>query len=148
MRTNTKALKAAFIKSYGDTLNITESAKAVGVSRQTIFMWRKKDPKFLDAVIECEEAILDKAESNLYKLVADKDFQAIKFALTSRRHGRWTVNEKMAIDLTSGGQPVYAPININFEVVPPRDVKKLLDEVNSGSDTAKDNASNPGGVQQ
>lgn len=67
-----KALKKAFLaamkKSFG---NISASCRAVGIdSRQTIYNWKKEDPKFKEAVESDDyaEDLMDAIEAKLAKL--------------------------------------------------------------------------------
>ena len=42
----TSEQKAAFCAALADSCNVGRSAAAIGVSRATVFEWRKKDPDF------------------------------------------------------------------------------------------------------
>lgn len=62
------------------------------LSRQTIYRWRKEDPEFSTemevALSEGEELANDLCESQLFSLVKDKNFQAIKYRL-DKRHPKY-----------------------------------------------------------
>lgn len=49
--------------------NITEIAKGLNVSRQTIYNWLEKDPDFREVYDNIEESHLDLAESQLHLMI-------------------------------------------------------------------------------
>ncbi len=59
-----------------------------GVSRNSVYEWRKKDPKFAEnmdkAMIEGEAFINDISEGQLFNLIKEKSWPALAFWLRSR----------------------------------------------------------------
>jgi hypothetical protein len=91
-----KSFIDAYTKSFG---NITQSCKAVEVSRQTYYNWIEQDTEFkaeLDA-IEPAEVFIDFAENGLVKKIQDGDTTAIIFALKTKGKKRGYV-ERQEID--------------------------------------------------
>lgn len=84
--------KTSFIevlKSQKSLGNISKACKLVGISRQTIYEWRNKDPEFnilLNEAIKVGKITLaDLAEEALSKRIAEGDTTAIIFTLKSLR---------------------------------------------------------------
>lgn len=50
-------------------LNISLAAKRCGIGRTTIYKWQNENPAFAEAMKEAEEAMVDMAESTLYKIM-------------------------------------------------------------------------------
>ncbi len=59
-----------------------------GLSRNTVYRWRKEDPDFLaemdSAFKEGEEFVNDMSETQLFTLIKEKSFPAIRFWLNKR----------------------------------------------------------------
>lgn len=79
-----KLIKKAFIEAYGKSFgNISQSCKAVDISRQTYYNWIADDPEFkskLDAV-DPKELRLDFLESKLIERINKGDTTATIFGL-------------------------------------------------------------------
>ena len=64
------------------------ACEKTGISRQSIYRWRKQDEKFLkamdEAIAEGEELVSDMSESQLLTLIKEKNFSAIRFWLNKR----------------------------------------------------------------
>jgi thiaminase len=90
---------------YVRLCNVSQSCRAVGISRQTFYRWCKgyKSDTFSIAVREVEESLYDDAESIIYeKIFVNKDTQMlIHFSSTkmkSRGYGK-TIENKSSIQL-------------------------------------------------
>jgi len=72
----TKALKKAFLEAMIKTFgNVTASAKAVGISRETPYQWAEKDPEF-EKIFKggvYEEMLLDAVDAKLAKLAVQDE---------------------------------------------------------------------------
>ena len=99
-------IKAAFLEALKETGGLVTSAtKKVGVgSRNTIFLWRRQDPKFdadfQETLAEATEMTLDLAESALLKNIKNGDIKAIKFYLSCKGKSRG-YDIKQEIDLNA-----------------------------------------------
>lgn len=71
---------------------IQVACERVGISRQSVYRWRSEDPEFISemnkALDEGEELANDLCESQLFSLVKDKHFPAIKYRL-EKRHPKY-----------------------------------------------------------
>lgn len=78
-----KALLKAYIASFG---NVTQSCKAVNLSRETFYRWRREDKEFDQAVKDAEpaERFLDFVESKLLEKINDGDTTSIIFTLKTK----------------------------------------------------------------
>lgn len=82
-------IKKKYLAALKKTMGIvTQAAEAVGVSRTTIWQWRKEDPEFSAACEECTEVAIDFAENALMKNIQAGDTQAIKFFLSTKGRNR------------------------------------------------------------
>ena len=74
-----KAFLIAYKKGFG---NVSTACRLAGISRTIFYIWKKKDKKFLKALmeIEPEEDMLDQVEGKLYKkAIVDEDIAALIF---------------------------------------------------------------------
>lgn len=64
------------------------SCEKVGVSRNSVYRWRKEDPEFAkamdEALAEGEAMVNDMSEGQLLSLIREKNFPAISFWLRKR----------------------------------------------------------------
>lgn len=75
----------AIIKKVG---NITEVAKALGVSRQSIYYHISQHPELQQATVDAREIFIDVAETALLKLVKRGNTAAVIFALKTQGKSR------------------------------------------------------------
>lgn len=84
-----KIIKESFLKALRKSGGIiTPACEAVGISRMTVWNWRKADHEFNAAIEEMNEMTLDIAESALLKNVQAGDTNAIKFFLSTKGRSR------------------------------------------------------------
>ena len=64
MTTNgqTRQLKKEFLEDFAQTGNVSESARNVGVVRQTVYLWKDRDKKFLEAYEQAEIEATERLE--------------------------------------------------------------------------------------
>ena len=81
-------IKNLFIEQLGKIPIVQVSCEKVGVSRNTVYRWRKEDIEFSkamdDALAEGEAIINDMGESQLLTLMKEKNWNAISFWLRKR----------------------------------------------------------------
>lgn len=62
--------QANFLDVYQKSvLNVSLAAKRCGIGRTTVYNWQNENPFFAEAMKEAEEAMIDMAESTLYKIM-------------------------------------------------------------------------------
>lgn len=97
-----KRVRDKFLKELEKIPIVQVACERVGISRQTVYRWRNEDPEFLYAMgvalNQGEELLNDVAESQLFALVKDKNFSAIRYHL-SRRHPKYKEREKNPEDV-------------------------------------------------
>ena len=59
--------KATFLDEYAERLSVTQSCKAVGMSRSTYYTWRRADPVFAGRVDEYRVDAVGALEESLYE---------------------------------------------------------------------------------
>ena len=87
-----KRVRDKFLKELEKIPIVQVACERVGVSRQTVYRWRGEDPEFqlhMDHALNEGEALLnDVSESQLFALIKDKSFSAIRYHL-SKRHPKY-----------------------------------------------------------
>ena len=82
-----KKVKEAFLEQLKRTPTIETSCQKVSVSRATIYRWIKVSKQFEkkvdEALAEGRSFMLDIAENQLFSLIGDKKFEAIKLYLST-----------------------------------------------------------------
>ena len=85
----TRRLKEQFIKAYAEQKGfISEVCKAIGISRQTFYRWKKSDKTFNEIVGDIEEGLIDFVESKLFNRIEKEDITAIIFFLKTKGKSR------------------------------------------------------------
>ena len=84
------------------------ACKKAGISRATLYRWKKKSKEFSDAIDEAtitgESFITDMSESQLISLVKDKNFQAIQLWL-KHHHPKYTNKLEITGDIKTTREP-------------------------------------------
>lgn len=68
--------------------NISATCSALKISRTTWYRWLKGDPELKQLINDSEQALLDNAETMLYKKVTEGDLTAIIFTLKTKGKNR------------------------------------------------------------
>lgn len=80
--------KSLFVEQLGKIPIVQVTCEKVGVSRNTVYRWRKEDQEFSkamdEALVEGEAIINDMGESQLLTLMKEKNWNAISFWLRKR----------------------------------------------------------------
>ena len=81
-------IKNEFLEQLRKVPIVQVSCEKVGVSRNSVYRWRKEDTEFAkqmdDALAEGEELVNDMSESQLLSLIREKNYPAISFWLRKR----------------------------------------------------------------
>lgn len=104
-----KIIKA--IKKREGHLNL--AAKDLGVSRITLFNWRRNHPEIQEAYVDCKEVVTDIAEDQLLKAIKKGNAWAICFHLKTKGRKRG-YSEK--IHLRHGGDTKSPPIQTQSSI--------------------------------
>lgn len=79
----------------------------LGISRRAFYNYRQRWPEVQKAIDDELEVGLDMAESQLLKLVKQKDFRAISFFLERRgRHRGWGAQQQIEMNGDAPLQPI------------------------------------------
>lgn len=97
-------MKERFLETLGmDRVagNVLVAANAVGLSRDTVYRWRREDAKFAQSWIEvvalAEDKRADLAEDKLHEQVLKGNITAIMFTLKRLRPERWGDNAQKEV---------------------------------------------------
>jgi hypothetical protein len=77
--------RAIFLEMIGAGLTIEKAAKAIGVTRETCYQWRRTDPIFRQEWEAAIDISTDQVEAGLFKSARDGDVTAAIFLLRSRK---------------------------------------------------------------
>ncbi len=87
--------KAAFLEAYESKANnVSLACKAVGIVRQTYYNWLQEDEQFKNSVQEMDEAMLDFAETALFKQIKDGNTISLIFFLKTKGKKRGYVERQ------------------------------------------------------
>jgi hypothetical protein len=102
--------KEEFLEAYESKANnVSLACKAVGISRQTYYNWLTDDPAFSSEVKNIDEAMLDYAETALYKQIKDGNTTSLIFYLKTKGKKRGYV-ERTEIAGADGAEPIRITI--------------------------------------
>lgn len=96
-RPSNKIIIEAMDNSRGIISNI---AKKLDVSRNTVYQWIDSDDELKEALKNANECLLDNAEDKLVNLVDQQDFRAISFILKTRGKDRGYVETMETKDVS------------------------------------------------
>ena len=99
--TKKESQKKALLEALRANMGIESYAyRAVGISRQLYFLYKKEDVDFTNAVRDIQEESCDFAESALFQLIAAGNPQAIIFFAKTRMRNRG-YGENLTLDTTN-----------------------------------------------
>ena len=83
--------KELFLEAYKKGMcHVSNACKAVNISRDTYYRWKKESKKFANAIAEIDEALVDMAECSLYTNVKNGIQKAIEFFLCNRKKDKYS----------------------------------------------------------
>lgn len=86
-----------FLEELAKLPNVQFTCEKIGVSRNTVYRWRKEDSVFSEnmdqAITEGIAFVNDMAEGQLLNLIKNKEFTAIRFWLAHRHSAYRTKSE-------------------------------------------------------
>ena len=95
--------KVLFLKAYENNLgHITDSCKAVKISRNAYYEWLKDDPKFKQSIEDIENSFINLTECQLRKNVKKGIQKAIEFVLTNLKKDKYSNTVKNELSGTDG----------------------------------------------
>lgn len=101
----TNRARDTFLAVLADTCNVSESARAAGMSRNAAYCWREDDPSFAAAWEEAIETAADKLEQVAYERA--KSGQSDRMLEILLKAHRPKYREKQAVELTGpNGGPI------------------------------------------
>jgi len=92
---DTQKKREEFLEAYESKANnVSLACKSVGISRQTFYNWLQEDEDFKSKVQDIDEAMLDFAETALYKQIKDSNTTALIFYLKTKGKKRGYVERQ------------------------------------------------------
>lgn len=90
-----KDKRKEFIEIFAEkaACNISVACKKVGISRRTFYNWYNNDEEFRTAIDDGNEAMIDLAETQLFKNIRDGKEQSIFFYLKTKGKHRGYVEQ-------------------------------------------------------
>jgi len=109
INTRQKKIREAFIEQLKRTPTIETSCQKVGVGRATIYRWMKKSKVFeasvQEALLEGRLLMNDVAENQLFALIGEKKYEAIKFYL-STHNSRYSNKIELSGSVSTNDTPL------------------------------------------
>ena len=110
--------KAKFLEALKECKGLIYLAcSAANVGRTTVFIWRKDDPDFDEAIKQVQEMVIDVVEHKLLSKIDDGDTDAIKFFLRSRGKDRGYGDDK---NTNTNNAPQQIVIQLPTHLPPPK----------------------------
>lgn len=86
---------------------LSELARRLGVSRQTVYTWINDYPEVSEAIEQERQIVLDLAESAIYRAVEGGDLSAAKYLLSTRGKDRgFSTRQEVAAEIQQTGQVI------------------------------------------
>jgi len=101
---------AIILDKMKEGCSITEACAVIGISRDTLYKWKKKYPLFSDAIKKGEELSLSWWLREGRKNLKDKDFNATLFYMNMKNRHGWADKTESKNDTTLKTEPV----TVNF----------------------------------
>lgn len=129
--------KEAFIETYAACMGIAVMAcKKAGITRSTLYNWRRSDPVFNAALLEADEGVIDRVEGKLLQKINDGDRQCIIFYLkTKAKHRGYTEKVEHIVNGTPVSDGDYIRIDDIKQDIPPDALEKVLKELAAMNNT-------------
>ena len=90
----------------GQGKRLGDVADKMGISRSTLFEWRKKSLVISDALKKGDDRAVDKAEETLFELATEgKNIAALIFYLKNKRPNKW--RDKRDTEITGDGKLAF-----------------------------------------
>lgn len=110
--------KAKFLEALKECKGLIYLACSMAnVGRTTVFLWRKEDANFEEAIKQVQEMVIDVVEHKLLSKIDDGDTDAMKFFLRSRGKDRGYGDDKNA---NTNNTPQQIVIQLPTQLPPPK----------------------------
>lgn len=101
-----------FLATLAETCNVSASARAAGIDRQTAYNWRDADEAFAAAWEQAVETAADKLEETAWdRATIDKSDRMLEILLKAHRPHKFVERRELS---GPGGGPVQAAVSITF----------------------------------
>lgn len=103
-------LKKKFLEDFAQSGNVTASAEAAGVLRNTVYSWRRDDPQFALDMDEAGDEAVDRLEQEARRRGMDSSDTLLIFLLKANRPDKYRDKPPVTIDSNAqGGVQIYLP---------------------------------------
>ena len=128
-------LKGAMLLAVREHGSLACAARAVGVSRMTVYNWKDDDPAFEAAILQAQEGAWDALERSMYQRACAGDTIAAIFMLKGRRPKVW--HDKARLEVSGpGGGPI--PVQVAPEEAQElRETARQLREAKGSTDASE-----------
>lgn len=110
--------KAEFLAHFSGTCNVTKSAKAVGISRAIVYLWKKDDPEFCLDFDDAKEIAVEALEDEMHRRAMDgvlkinkygtyREYSDVLAIFLAKAHKPDRYNERIRNEISGpGGTPL------------------------------------------
>lgn len=117
--------------------NMTAVAKAIKMSRSSLYQKVKRSPALMQVWEDSREALVDLAEDKLMTEVESGNMTAIAYVLNNSPSARargWKAKVEVDMDLTSNGEPVGVQNNTGLPPVGMMQLMQIVEKVRAGDE--------------
>lgn len=108
----TNRARKAFLATLADSCNVSEAARAAGISRRSAYEWRDADPDFRRDWDAAEQEAVDKLEKVAWqRATADNSDRMLEILLKAHRPEKYVDRVRQEVTGRNGG-----PIGIQFDL--------------------------------
>jgi transposase-like protein len=93
----TARARATFLDTFRATCNVSEAARAIGVSRRTVYNWRDRDPTFAAEWDDAEQEAIDALEKIARDRAIDGSDRMMEILLKAHRPEKYV--ERLRADI-------------------------------------------------
>jgi hypothetical protein len=94
------AMREAFLRTLGESCNVTLAAQAAGLSRAQVYLMRERDPEFAEQWLGALELGVSALEDAAMKLAHGGNERLIMFLLAAHRPEKYS--QRSSIDINGG----------------------------------------------
>lgn len=94
----TDRARAAFLRVFSETCNVSEACRAAKIGRSAAYQWRNDDPEFAKDWDEAEETAIDKLEKCAWdRATVDKSDRMLEILLKAHRSEKYVERTKVEV---------------------------------------------------
>ncbi len=98
-----REVKDRFLAALAEGVSVRDACRIAGISRDTVYRWRRRSTRFAAAWDEALERALDRLETVAYRRAFEASDRLLMWILANRRPERWNVRQRVEHSGPDGG---------------------------------------------